>query len=102
MGENRRFGSSLTAAAVNEFLVRPRAISLTPDELGDDPVTAVVDGDEVDVWVRFPETPVRERGRVVAYTDRAVRVEVPRRDGSSYPVWVWQGAVSAPELRDRR
>ena len=101
MGLNRRHGTDLTDAAVNEFLVRPRAISLTPDELGDDPVTSVVDGDEVDVWVRFPETPVRERGRVVAYTDRAVRVEVPRRDGSSYPVWVWQGAVSAPEPRGR-
>jgi len=84
---------------VSEFVVRPRAISLTPEELGDDPVTTAPAGDVVDVWVWFPETAVRERGRVVAYTDRAVRVEVPRRDGSTYPVRVWQGAVNAPDHR---
>lgn len=55
MGSNRRHGTALTDAAVNEFLVRPRAISLTPNELVDDPVTAVVDGAEVDVWFRFPD-----------------------------------------------
>lgn len=101
MGSNRRHGTDLTDAAVNEFLTRPRAISLTADELGGEAVTEVADGDLVDAWVRFPETPVQERGRVVGYTDRAVWVEVSRRDGSTYRVWVWQGAVSAPERRDR-
>ncbi len=41
---------------------------------------------------RFPEQSVQERGVVVANTDRARQVEVTRRDGSSYRVWVWAGA----------
>ena len=46
--------------------------------------------------LRFVEVRVQERAVVVAYTDRAVQVEVARRDGSRYRVWVWQGAVTTP------
>lgn len=99
VSSNQRYGSDVSAAVIREFLTWPRAISLTAEELGADEVVDVVDGDEVDAWVRFPETPVCERERVVAYMDRAVRVQITRRDGSTYRVWVWQGAVSKPERR---
>lgn len=94
MGKNRRYGTDVSRSAINEFLTRPRPVSLTPDELSDDQVSEVVDGEPVDVWLRFPEASVQERGVVVAYTDRACQVEVTRRDGSSYKVWVWAGAVT--------
>lgn len=51
-------------------------------------------GETVDVWVRFVEIRVRERAVVLAYTHRAVQVEVTRRDGSTYRVWVWRGTVT--------
>jgi len=50
--------------------------------------------------LRFVEIRVQERAVVLAYTDRAVQVEVTRRDGSTYRVWVWRGAVTTPG-RDR-
>lgn len=43
---------------------------------------------------RRREVRVQERAVVTGYTDRAVRVEVSRRDGSTYRVWVWRGAVT--------
>lgn len=94
MGKNARHGTDVSRAAINEFLTRPRPVSLSADELADDPVSVVVDGQPVDVWLRFPEASVQERGVVVAYTDRARQVEFTRRDGSSFRVWVWAGAVT--------
>lgn len=94
MGQNRRYGSDISRSAVNEFLTRPAPVSLTPEELGPYPIVEVQDGDAVDVWLRFVEVRVQERAVVVGYTDRAVRVEVTRRDGSNYRVWVWRGAVT--------
>ncbi|PYY64408.1 hypothetical protein DEJ30_08055 [Curtobacterium sp. MCPF17_003] len=94
MGKNARHGTDVSRAAINEFLTRPRPVTLTKDELADDPVCEVTDGEPVDVWLRFPEQSVQERAVVVAYTDRARQVEVTRRDGSSYRVWVWAGAVT--------
>lgn len=96
MGQNRRYGTDVSRAAINEFLTRPYPVSLTREEIGPEPAVPVADGDVVDVWLRFVEVRVQERAVVVAYTDRAVQVEVARRDGSRYRVWVWQGAVTAP------
>lgn len=39
MGKNRRYGSDLTAGALNEFLTRPMPVSLTEEERGAGPVT---------------------------------------------------------------
>lgn len=94
MGQNRRYGTDVSRAAVNEFLTRPYPVTLTREEIGPEPVVTVADGETVDVWLRFVEVRVQERAVVVAYTDRAVQVEVARRDGSRYRVWVWQGAVT--------
>ncbi len=99
-GEHRRVPADVSRAAVNEFLTRPYPVTLTREEIGPEPAVPVADGDVVDVWLRFVEVRVRERAVVVAYTDRAVQVEVARRDGSRYRVWVWQGAVTTPG-RDR-
>ncbi|WP_176491754.1 hypothetical protein [Curtobacterium sp. 'Ferrero'] len=94
MGQNRRYGTDVSRAAVNEFLTRPYPVTLTREEIGPEPVVTVAGGETVDVWLRFVEVRVQERAVVVAYTDRAVQVEVARRDGSRYRVWVWQGAVT--------
>ncbi len=94
MGQNRRHGTDVSRNAINESLTRPSPVSLSEDEIGPMPVVDVVDGDTVDVWLRFVEVRVQERAVVTGYTDRAVRVEVSRRDGSTYRVWVWRGAVT--------
>ncbi|MEK6310997.1 MAG: hypothetical protein V4737_10965 [Curtobacterium sp.] len=96
MGENKRYGSDLSDSALNEFLIRPRPLSLQPDELQGQPVTEADGSDEVDAWVRYPESPVRVRGRVIAYTSQAIRVEFEQRDGATHRVWVWRGAVTMP------
>jgi hypothetical protein len=98
VGENKRYGSSLTRGAVNEFRVRPRPISLSPDEFEGRDVVEAVGGDVVNAWVRYPEVPVQVTGWVVAFTDRAVQIEYQQRDGATYRVWawVWSGAVTWP------
>ena len=95
MGTNRRYGTDLSRAAMNEFLTRPAPATLNPDQIRPGPVVAG-EGKTVDVWLRFVETRVQERAVVLGYTDRAVHVEVTRRDGSRYRVWVWRGAVTQP------
>lgn len=74
-------------------------LTLTQEEIGSGPVVEGP-GEIVDVWLQFVEIRVQERAVVLAYTDRAVQVEVTRHDGSTYRVWVWRGAVTMPG-RDR-
>jgi hypothetical protein len=99
MSKNRHYGTDVSRAAINEFLTRPAPVTLTPEEIGSGPVQDGA-GESIDVWLRFVEIRVQERAVVLAYTDRAVQVEVTRRDGSTYRVWVWRGAVTTPG-RDR-
>lgn len=99
MSKNRRHGTDVSRAAINEFLIRPAPVTLTPEEIGARPVQEG-GGESVDVWLRFVEIRVQERAVVLAYTDRAVQVKATRRDGSTYRVWVWRGAVTTPG-RDR-
>ena len=99
MGQNRRYGTDVSDAAVNAFLTRPRPIGLTADELDGQDVTDLTvgesaAGESVRAWVRYPEQVVQVTGRVVAYTDRAVWVEYAHHDGSVHRVWVWAGAVT--------
>lgn len=94
MGSNSRYGSDLTDAAWNEMLTRPKPVSLSDAELGDDEVKSPETGIPVEAWVRFPESPVKVRGRAVAWTRRAVKVEWKMRDGSVKRAWVWASAVS--------
>jgi hypothetical protein len=94
VGTNRRYGSDLTNAALNEVLTRPRPISLSQVEIGEEPVKEAEAVIAVDAWVRFPESPVRVRGRAVAWTRRAVKVEWEMRDGSTRSAWVWASTVT--------
>lgn len=93
MGSNARYGSDLTDAALNEALTRPQPISLSAAELGNDEVKAPKAAIPVEAWVRFPESPIKIRGRAIAWTRRAVRVEWEMRDGSTRRAWVWASAV---------
>lgn len=96
MGQNKRYGTDVSDSALNDFLTRPRPISLSREELGNLPVTQCDDDSEVLAWVRYPETPVEVRGRVVEFTDRAARVAWRNRDGSAHSAWVWRDALSTP------
>ena len=53
----------------------PRPFSLTPDELGELPVTVAKDPTQVLVWVRYPAVAERVRGVALAGTQRAVLVK---------------------------
>ena len=94
MGQNKRYGSDLSWAAVNESLTKPVPISLSKSELGQDRVTsAEAEPVDVEAWVRFPEHPIKVQGRAVAWTRRAVWVEFTMRSGATYRAWVWASAV---------
>lgn len=99
MGQNRRYGSDLTDAAVNEAVTRPMPISLSKHELGAQPVTTADDPPAVEAWVRFPEQPIRVQGRAVAWTNRAVWVEFTMRNGATLRAWVWASAVDRKGAR---
>ena len=94
MGKNRRYGSDVTDSAVTEAVLRPRPISLSPEEIGATTVPPAGAPVDVDAWVRFPETAVRVHGRAIAWTDRAVQVEFELRDGAPRVAWVWASAVT--------
>lgn len=94
MGTNRRYGSDLTDAAVNEALIRPCSVSLSPAEVGATNVPEAPAAIPVEAWVRFPESAIRVQGRAIAWTDRAVWVEFTLRDGSTHRAWAWASAVS--------
>lgn len=94
MGQNRRYGSDLTDAAIDEVVIRPQPVSLTREELGNADVTTAAEPIAVSAWVRFPESPIRVSARAIAWTDRAVHVEFTLRDGSTRRAWVWASAVS--------
>ena len=92
MGQNRRYGSDLTDAALAESLVRAKPISLTDKQVGED-VKEAREPVDVVAWVTFREATVHVSARAVAWTDRAVRVEFTMRDGSQLSAWVWANAV---------
>jgi len=95
MGQNRRYGTDVTDGAIDEFLLRPRPISLSPAELGEAPEEDFPEPRLVEAWVRFPETPLRVRGRAVRWTARAVLVEFELRGGATHRAWVWASAVAS-------
>ena len=92
MGKNTRYGSEVSEAAINEFLTRPKPISLTPSETGDR-ATRAPEPIPVRAWVRFPEVAIEVDGEVIGWTRRAVRVRFTVRDGAVFETWVWASAV---------
>jgi hypothetical protein len=99
VGKNRRYGSDVTESATNDFLTKPRPISLSEEELGQLQPTEPETPQQVLAWVRYPESPIRVKGEAVAFTDRAVLVRWQNRDGSTHQAWVWRSAVSIPRPR---
>lgn len=98
MGQDRRFGSDLTDAAVNEVVIRPRPVSLSPAEVGAAKVPEAPEPIPVVAWVRFPESAIRVHGRAVAWNDSAVWVKFQLRDGSTHRAWVWASASPGVSL----
>lgn len=91
----------MTDSAVNQFMVRPAPINLTPAEIGEDGVPPEVENPiPVQAWVRFPESAIRVRGKAVAWSDRAVWVEFTLHDGSRHRAWVWASAVERADERN--
>ena len=80
----------------NEFV--PRPFSLTPDELGELPVTAAKAPTQVVAWVRDPAVAERVRGVALAWTQRAVYVEWEAR--GIHRVWVWASAVERASAKE--
>jgi hypothetical protein len=93
VGQNRRYGSDLTDAALAESLVRAKPITLTERQIGDD-VSQAREPVEVVAWVTFREATVCVAATAVTWTDRAVRVEFTMRDGSNLSAWVWASDVT--------
>lgn len=54
MGKNRRYGTDVCRAAINEFWTKPAPVMLTPEEIGPRPVKDASEA-TVDVWLRFVE-----------------------------------------------
>ena len=99
MGSNKRYGSDVTYAAIAESVLRPRPVSLSSTEIGDEIREA--DPNTVVAWIPFrTEESVQVEGRVIAYTDRACQVEFTERNGLTHRVWVWAGAVERKGRRD--
>ncbi len=96
MGKNVRYGSDVQQDTLNEFLLRPHPISLTPEEVGQRDVPETAEPIDVDAWVRFSEASIRVRGRAIAWTDRAVLVEFELRNAGPRRAWVWASAVDRP------
>ncbi|MEP6477861.1 MAG: hypothetical protein ABJB03_00590 [Rhodoglobus sp.] len=95
MGQNRRYGSDVSWAAIAQMVLRPRALSLGEAELGVDPETfpdapAPV---RVGAWVPFVQATAWVEGRAIAWTDRAVKIQFSVRPGDEYIAWVWADAV---------
>ncbi|MFD1716150.1 hypothetical protein ACFSBZ_16875 [Amnibacterium flavum] len=99
MGVNKRYGSDITYAAIAESVLRPKPISLSSTEIGNEIRDA--DPNAVIAWIPFrTEESVQVEGRVIAYTDRACLVEFTERNGLTHRVWVWAGAVERKPSRD--
>lgn len=81
--------------------MRPRPVSLTPEELAVDehPVKSSGEGQGIRVraWVRYPETVVDVAAEAFEWTDKAVHVRWTAPDGSRRQAWVWANAVRRVE-----
>lgn len=95
MGRNRRYGSDVTWKAVNAFLIHPKPITLTDEELRSAGETTEPDTPpRVKAWVRYPEATVEVEGRVLAFNERVALVEYDVLGGGTQRAWVWRSAVT--------
>ena len=103
MGTNRRYGSDVTAAAVNHVATRPLPISLSDLErrTSGEGVVTPDEPAKVLAWVRYPETAVQVEGEAIAFNERVVLVRFTTFDGAVHQAWVWRSAVTKPQPRSR-
>jgi hypothetical protein len=96
MGTNRRYGSDLRWESIAEAALRAVPVSLSSAEIGE-PVTTAQPPVAIEAWLRFvtPETPILVQGRAIAWTKRAVHIEVTMRDGRVLTAWVPASGVSS-------
>jgi hypothetical protein len=98
MGQNKRyeaFYAKRMEKQITEILIRPKPISLSEQELdrAHNPVTEAQEPIPIRAWARYPETPARVEGRAIAWTDRAVQIDLGDVRGETHRTWVWAGAV---------
>ena len=94
VGQNRRYGSDLTRAAIAEAALRPTPVGLTEAQIGG-PIREAKAPIPVVAWVPFIERDVQLDAYAIAWTSRAVQIEFELRAGSRHCVWVWAGAVES-------
>lgn len=92
MGQNRRYGSDISRATIAEVALRPHPISLTTEQIGE-PVRTAKRPIPVVAWVPFRDAQVELDGHALAWTDKAVQVQVVMRADAKHTVWVWASAV---------
>ena len=81
-------------AAINDFIITPRPVGLSAEELEGRPVAEGDTPVPVTAWVRYPQTADQVEGRVIAHTSRAVLVQYTAHGGATHLVWVWGSAVT--------
>jgi len=93
VGSNRRHGEAIARAKANTRaeLTALVPLSLTADQLGDDPVTQAREVVVVRAWVLLGATAVRVEGVATAWTSKAVNVRWPT-DSDVRSTWVWASA----------
>lgn len=95
MGQNKRYGSDLSRASVADFVLRPRPLSLAPEQIGG-PIRTAKRPIPVVAWVPFLVERVvyiELDGHALEWTGKAVKVEAEMRAGAKHTVWVWASAV---------
>jgi len=98
MGQNRRYGTDVSRAAIAETVLRPQPSSLSEAQVGG-PVTDSPTPIPVIAWVPFRDTQVELDAHAVAWSPRAVKIRFRLRDGIDRETWVWASAVRRTEPR---
>lgn len=96
MGSNKRHGSDVSREAINEFLIRPRPISLSEAERGRQETVELTTPEPTFAWVRYPEFPIRVRAYVVERGEKIALVRWKLRNGAEHQAWVWADALDKP------
>lgn len=97
VGQNRRYGSDVTRAAIAESVLRPKPVSLSRAQVGE-PVIRASRPIPVIAWVTFPGADVEIDAHAIAWTDRAVLLRFELRDRATRECWVWASAVRRSPL----
>ena len=79
-----------------EMDLRPKPLSLTPEELDFDtyPITHAKEPIKIAAWVRYSNDIVyRAEGTAIGWTSRAVHIKYKLVDNTEQSAWVWASSV---------